>query len=132
MMLVAATALAVGTAIGQQAAAPATDSRMQAGFAEVDVDKDGVIELDEIVGQSIYLFTSQDRNGDRFLSMDELPGHDPARFRRADRNGDGRLSHGEVAGDKVIEFFEADTDGNGVLSLQEIQAFEAKVSGARK
>lgn len=131
-LLVAATALAIGTAVGQQTAAPAPDARLQAGFTQVDVAGDGYVDLDEIVAQSLYLFGNFDRNRDRFLTLDELPGHDPARFRRADRDGDGRLSHGEVAADKVVEFFEADVDGNGALSVVEIQAYEAKLRSARK
>lgn len=124
-------AAALTASVAQQPA-QSIEERIRAGFATADVNKDGVINVDEMVGHSLYLFKQYDKNGDRFLTPDELPKHDPARFRRADRNGDGRLSHGEVAADKVFDFFEIDTDNNGVISVQEVLAFEAKLRAASK
>jgi len=124
-------AAALATALAQQPA-QSVEERIRAGFATADENKDGVLNIDEMVGHSLYLFKQYDKNGDRFLTPDELPKHDPARFRRADRNGDGRLSHGEVASDKVYDFFEIDADRNGVISVQEVLAFETKLRAASK
>jgi Ca2+-binding EF-hand superfamily protein len=120
------------TASGQQQPAQSVEERIRAGFATADVNKDGVIDVDEMVGHSLYLFKQYDRNRDSVLTPDELPKHDPARMRRADRTGDGRLSHSEVAADKVYEFFEIDTDRNGVVSVQEVLAYEARLRTAGK
>jgi Ca2+-binding EF-hand superfamily protein len=115
-----------------QAPAQSTEERIRTAFAAADDNKDGVINVDEMVGYSLYMFKRYDRNADGFLTPDELPKHDAARFKRADRDGDGRLSHGEVASEKVYEFFATDTNRNGVITLQEILAYEAKMQGARK
>lgn len=124
-------AAALTASVAQQPA-QSVEERIRAGFATADVNKDSVIDVDEMVGHSLYLFKQYDKNGDRFLTPDELPKHDPARFRRADRDGDSRLSYSEVAADKVYDFFEIDTDHNGVISLQEILAYEAKLRAASK
>jgi Ca2+-binding EF-hand superfamily protein len=123
---------AVLTASGQQQPAQSVEERIRTGLATADVNKDGVIDVDEMVGHSLYLFKQYDRNRDGVLTPDELPKHDPARMRRADRTGDGRLSHSEVAADKVYEFFEIDTDRNGVVSVQEVLAYEARLRTAGK
>jgi len=127
--LLGASALTVSVA---QQPTQSVEDRIRAGFATADVNKDGVIDIDEMVGHSLYLFRQYDQNRDGFLTPDELPKHDPARMRRADRNGDGRLAHSEVAADKVYEFFEIDTGRNGVITVQEILAYEAKLRAASK
>lgn len=128
----AACALACASAFAQGPGTPDGDEALRKAFAAADANKDGVIEVDEAVGDAVLLFITFDRNRDRFLTTDETPRHDPARLKAADRNGDGKLSVGEVAADRVWEFFEADTNSNGVLTFEEVRAYVTKVRGARK
>jgi Ca2+-binding EF-hand superfamily protein len=109
-----------------------TDDELRKAFDAADANKDGVIDIDESVANSILIFATLDKNKDRYLSFDELPGYDPNRLRRADRNDDGKLSVGEVASDRVWEFFEADTNQDGVVSFEEVRVYIIKVRNARK
>lgn len=127
----AGTALLAATfafgAVVAQTRPPPSDEDLRKAFAAADDNKDGVINIDEAVGDAILIFVSIDKNRDRYLSKDELPGYDPNRVQRADRDGDGRLSVGEVASDRVWEFFEADTDRNGVVTFEEVRLYVIKV-----
>lgn len=127
-----AAAVALGSAMAQTRPAPPSDEDLRKAFAAADDNKDGVINIDEAVGDAILIFVSLDKNRDKYLSKDELPGYDPNRVQRADRDGDGRLSVGEVASDRVWEFFEADTDRNGVVTFEEVRVFVINVRNARK
>ena len=120
-----ACAAAVAIVTGSATAQPDTSrsANLRAAFDRADADKNGVIDVDEIVGDAILVFAAYDKNRDGFLVIEELPRHDPARFKRADRDGDGKLSLSEVASDKVWEFFEADTNRDGVLSFEEVTAY---------
>ena len=128
--LLAAT-IALGSVMAQTRPAPPSDEDLRKAFAAADDNKDGVINIDEAVGDAILIFATLDKNRDKYLSKDELPGYDPNRVQRADRDGDGRLSVGEVAADRVWEFFEADTDRNGVVTFEEVRVFVIKVRSAR-
>jgi hypothetical protein len=130
-LLLGAT-VAVCSAQAQNRAPMPTDEELRKAFAAADANKDGVIDVDESIGDAILIFVTLDKNKDRFLSKDELPGVDPNRMQRADRDGDGRLSVGEVASDRVWEFFEADTDRNGVVTFEEVRLYIVKVREARK
>jgi Ca2+-binding EF-hand superfamily protein len=109
-----------------------TDEELRNAFNAADVNKDGVIDIDESVGNSVLIFATLDKNKDGYLSFDELPGYDPNRLKRADRDDDGKLSVGEVASDRVWEFFEADTDRNGVVTFEEVRLYIIKLRSARK
>jgi Ca2+-binding EF-hand superfamily protein len=111
---------------------PASDEGLRKAFAAADENKDGVIDVDEAVGDAIYIFAALDKNKDRHLTSDELPGYDTNRVKRADRDGDGRLSISEVVADRVWEFFEADGDRNGTLTFEEVRLYGVKVREARK
>jgi Ca2+-binding EF-hand superfamily protein len=124
--------LSFGAAQAQIRPPMPTDEELRNAFNAADVNKDGVIDIDESVGNSILIFATLDKNKDGYLSFDELPGYDPNRLKRADRNDDGKLSIGEVASDRVWEFFEADTDRNGVITFEEVRLYIIKVRGARK
>ena len=126
-----AAMVALGSVVAQTRPAPPSDDDVRKSFAAADDNKDGVINIDEAVGDAILIFVTLDKNRDRFLSKDELPGYDPNRVQRADRDGDGRISVGEVAADRVWEFFEADTDRNGVVTFEEVRVFVIKVRSAR-
>lgn len=45
-----------------------------------------MLDIDEVVGDSIYVFATYDKNKDGFPVIEELPRHDRARFRRVDRD----------------------------------------------
>ena len=111
---------------------PASDEGLRKAFAAADENKDGVIDVDEAVGDAIYIFAALDKNKDRYLTSDELPGYDTNRVKRADRDGDGRLSISEVVADRVWEFFECDTNRNGVVTFEEVRVYGVKVREARK
>lgn len=130
--LAASAMLVSGGALAQTAAPAVDEAALRKAFDAADTNKDGVIDIDEAVGDAVLIFATLDKNHDRFLTLDELPRHDPARLKAADRNGDGKLSVGEVAADRVWEFFEADTNSNGVLTFEEVRVYVIKVRAARK
>lgn len=121
-----------GAAQAQNQPPMPTNEELRKAFDAADANKDGVIDIDESVGNAVLIFATLDKNKDGYLSFDELPGYDPNRLKRADRNDDGRLSVGEVASDRVWEFFEADTDRNGVVTFEEVRLYIIKVRSARK
>lgn len=118
----AAMVMLAGPPVLAQSPAAAPDP-IRAAFDRADDNRDGVLDIDEVVGDAIFVFAAYDRNQDRVLVVEELPRHDPARFRRADRDGDGRLSVSEVAADKVWEFFEVDANRDGVLTFEEVTIY---------
>jgi hypothetical protein len=124
--------IALGGVHAQTKPSLPSDEDLRKSFAAADANNDGVIDIDEAVGDAVLIFISLDKNRDRYLSRDELPGYDPNRIARADRDGDGRLSVGEVAADRVWEFFEADTDRNGVVTFEEVRVYIVKLREARK
>jgi Ca2+-binding EF-hand superfamily protein len=124
--------LSFGSVLAQTPAPMPTDEELRRAFDAADANKDGVIDVDEAVGNSILIFAVLDKNKDGYLSIDELPGYDPNRIRRADRNDDGKLSVGEVASDRVWEFFEADTNRNGVVTFEEVRLYVIKLRSVRK
>lgn len=130
--LAACASLACAASFAQAPGTPEGDAALRKAFDAADANKDGVIEIDEAVGDAVLVFITLDKNRDRFLTSDELPRYDPARMKAADRNGDGKLSVGEVAADRVWEFFEADTNSNGTLTFEEVRVYVVKVRGARK
>lgn len=125
-------ALSFGAVQAQTRPPMPTDEELRKAFEAADVNKDGVIDIDESVGNSILIFAVLDKNKDGYLLFDELPGYDPNRLKRADRNDDGKLSISEVASDRVWEFFEADTDRNGVVTFEEVRLYIIKLRNARK
>lgn len=122
--------LLAAPAFAQQA--PVSDEQLRASFDAADVNRDGHIDVDEVVADAILVFGRFDANRDGFLVLAELPRHSPDRFRRADRDGDGKLSIGEVAADRVFEFFLIDTNRNGVMTFEEVRAYAASQRNARK
>lgn len=118
-------------AFAQKAPAPVTDEQLRVSFNAADVNRDGYVDVDEVVADAILVFGRYDADRDGFLALSELPRHKPDRFRRADRDGDGKLSVGEVAADRVYEFFLIDTDRNGAMTFAEVRAYANTVRSAR-
>ena len=116
----------------QQTPAAVSDEQLSASFNAADVNRDGHLDVDEVIADAILVFGRYDANRDGVLLLSELPRHSPERFRRADRDGDGRLSLGEVAADRVYEFFLIDTNRNGVLTFGEVRVFADSQRNARK
>lgn len=128
---VAISALMLGVPASAQQAT-ASDEQLRASFTAADVNRDGVIDVDEVVADAVLVFGRYDANRDGIVVLAELPRHSPDRFRRADRDGDGKLSVGEVAADRVYEFFLIDTSRNGVMSFDEVRAYADSQRNARK
>ena len=134
LAMIAALAVfaAVLTGVPARAQQAAGGDPVEQAFRDADDNGDGVVNIDEFVAYTVYLFRGYDKNGDRFLVIAEIPNANPVRFKTADRDGDGRLSLGEAVAARVIDFFEMDTDRNGVITITEVRAYEQKLGGTRR
>lgn len=124
LYVAAALALAaVGTAVAQQAATPATGPQ-QGQRMKLDANNDGAIDRSEAAKSEKFAarFDQLDKNKDGKLSADERPqwrgrghhrgGHGGERMMQADTNKDGRISKAEAAANpKFAERF-AEMDAN--------------------
>lgn len=104
-------------------------------FAQMDVNGDGMVTLEEMQSRAGDRFAESDTNGDGLLSVDELTAaaeRERSRMidrlmERKDANGDGMLSLEEMAppnGERM--FANADADGDGAISLEEWEAAKEK------
>jgi Ca2+-binding EF-hand superfamily protein len=119
------TCLVPGGASAQSATHPSIADTSRTAFNAADVNKDSVLDVNEVVADSILAFGRVDTQRTGFISFSQLPRHSPERFRRADRDADGRLSLGEVVADRVHEFFLIDSNRDGVLSIEEVLSYAA-------
>lgn len=127
LVALGAAALLLAGPLAKAESVSAGSEQTRAAFERADENKDGMLDIDEVVGDAIYVFAAYDRNRDGVLVVDELPRHDPVRFKRADRDGNGSLSLSEVTADKVWEFFEADVKREGVLTLDAVNAYADRI-----
>jgi len=130
--VVAVMGLAAG--IGGAIAQTASPDAVRKAFAEADVNKDGVLNIDEYIANVVYVFKLVDRNRDGYITVEEAKVYwvdfRPELFKAADRNGDGKLSVGEAVAAKVIDYFEMDTNHDGVLSIDEVLVYERTLPSA--
>ena len=120
----AACVLSAAPAAGQQR--PATAS---AGFAMLDANRDGGLDLDEYGNDK--LFSMIDRDGNDRITAAELEGFlgpqqdgTPSaadRIRNADRNTDGELDDEELRRGGETRFQWLDADRNGTLDEAEFR-----------
>jgi Ca2+-binding EF-hand superfamily protein len=121
------------TAGGLFAQTPSQD-QVRKAFADADVNKDGVLNIDEYIGNVIVVFRQIDTNRDGFITEQEAMAYSATYradlFKAADRNADGKLSVGEAVAAKVIDFFEMDTNRDGTLSIEEVLVYERALPAA--
>lgn len=103
-------------------------------FAQLDLDGDGALTLQELQARGQARFEASDSNGDGALSADEMIAAANARtaervarmIARFDANGDGVLQPDEMpgrGGDFAGRMFErVDADGDGQLTEEEFEA----------
>ena len=99
---------------------------------EVDLNKDGIISRDEIVGEAENAFGGYDGNDDGTLSETELNAKGNVRSamggfirghaKELDRDGDGVLSRKEVVDNATKMFGHIDSDGDGKITQSELEA----------
>lgn len=114
---------------------PSLESR----FKAADKDGDGMISRQEATDVMIaQVFEVYDTSGDGSVDEAELVagGGDVAKFRKATKETGGRMSLADAqANPAIIEtmavpFDEADVNGNGAISLEELEAYQAKLTAA--
>jgi hypothetical protein len=161
LMLIAILASAAGPTLAQGTAAPertpqpipkaAFVQRIDAGFAAVDTNKDGVTDKAEIeaaetktmsarkaelISEREAIFQKLDTNKNGSLTLQEfnaplaaqqLPKADATPILgRLDTNKDGKVSAAENRAPAVAQFDKADTNKDGTLSVAEQQAASKK------
>jgi Ca2+-binding EF-hand superfamily protein len=94
----------------------------QSDFETTDRNHDGKIDLQEFIERQTEIFFFDDVNKDGRLMPEEIVGVEIDRFRVADRNGDGSLSMAEFLEARTIDFENADQDQDATLSPGEIDA----------
>lgn len=117
------TLVAVILSAGLCCAGPAAADELATGFAEADVNGDGVLDADEYLAAIVTSFAARDLDRNGLLTLAELPEATAAGIARIDRNGDGMISLGEGAGDRIVRFFDADASRDGLLSLTELRRY---------
>lgn len=103
-------------------------SKGEAKFAEMDINGDGFITLDEVEIRATERFTEVDQNGDGQISPDEAKAgakarHDARRAEAGDRPSKGKRSHQGQRPSKGDMFARTDLDGDGVITVEEITIF---------
>ncbi|MDA5094113.1 hypothetical protein O2N63_08420 [Aliiroseovarius sp. KMU-50] len=110
---------------------------MQMEFADLDVDKSGLITSEDLQAKAQARFDGADANGDGELGLDEIKAHVNAiakeRMEQRHASKDGR-GHGANAPrmEKKIEWIASrmldkrDADNNGTLSMDELMPDQAR------
>ena len=117
--LLLAVALVGGVALAQ-ASQPAYDPR--AAFAETDTNHDGAIDHEEFLERMTEVFYRADVNKDGVLTVDEVSATlvQTPNLTAADGNHDGKLTLHEFLSARFKDYDQVDTNGNGLLELDEV------------
>lgn len=103
---------------------PALAADLRTEFDETDTNHDGVIDRDEYRKRMIEVFYFADKNKDGMVELEEIvqtePNHE-AQFKAADKNHDNRLDMAEFVEFRMADFDEADTDHSGTVSYEEAE-----------
>ena len=102
----------------------------EARFAEMDINGDGFITLDEVEIRATEHFTEIDQNGDGRVSPDEAKAgakarHDAKRAEAGDGPPEGKKPPRGKRPPKGDMFARTDLDGDGVITVEEITVFTA-------
>ena len=99
---------------------------------EIDLDMNGIISRDEIVGEATKAFAGYDANSDGKLTAAELSGRGGSRSamggflkghsKEVDRDGDGVLTRSEAIGNAERMFAKMDSNEDGKISSEELKA----------
>lgn len=116
------------------AAAQAQPSVSRQIFSEVDLNRDGYVDLDEFHKDIVASFHVLDNNRDGYISIEEIRAiPDKGRVEAllkfmglSDANKDKKLSFKEVVEARMAIFDQADSNKDGRLSLEEVVAYNAK------
>jgi Ca2+-binding EF-hand superfamily protein len=128
------------------ASTPERAERAQKSLAEIDKNKDGMIDRQEAAGHKWLEkdFDAIDTNKDGKLSREELKAHHDAMrgkradkfeefFKAADTNGDGVITKAEAEASKMPglakHFDNLDTNKDGKLTREEMQAAHSRGHG---
>jgi Ca2+-binding EF-hand superfamily protein len=134
LTLTSTAAMAFGGKDGDRGPMGRKGGFMQMEFADVDLDKNGQITVEDLQAAAKARFDTADANGDGALTLDELKAQ--AEKRMAER----MASKGDGKGERKGKMFEKrmgwklddmlakkDADGNGSLSFDEMSPDVAKL-----
>jgi EF hand/EF-hand domain pair len=115
----------VGGSAGAQAGTPTYDPR--AAFAETDTNHDGAVDHDEFLVRMTEVFYRADVNKDGVLTVDEVGATlvQAPTLDAADANHDGKLTLHEFLSARFKDYDQVDTNHDGLLELDEVvKAYE--------
>lgn len=120
----------VGIAMAVGAAPALADADLEAAFALLDENGDGVVSRDEFQRNKTQIFfvALDAAEADHVLRPEDLRLTAEA-FAQADINGDGLLSGSEFVQAPFMQFEAFDANSNGEITLEEFLAAAGRVIG---
>lgn len=110
----------VGGSAGAQAGTPTYDPR--AAFAATDTNHDGAVDHEEFLTRMTEVFYRADVNKDGVLTVDEAGATlvQTPNLEGADGNHDGKLTLHEFLSARFEDYDQVDTNHDGLLELNEV------------
>jgi Ca2+-binding EF-hand superfamily protein len=110
----------VGGSAGAQAGKPPYDPR--AAFAETDTNHDGAVDHEEFLARMTEVFYRADVNKDGVLTVDEVTATlvQTPNLEAVDANHDGKLTLHEFLSARFKDYDQVDTNHDGLLELDEV------------